>query len=476
MISSLLQLFNPIALVASAAVIIPVLIHLWNIRKGKTLKVGSIALLAESSKQAARSRRITNWPLFLLRCLLLLLLAFLLAGPFWKPGKKQTAGWLLVSAPQLNKAYQQYGPEIDSLLTAGYELRDLSSARFDKIDADDTTGSVSQAEEPEIAYWSILKTLDAGMPAGFPVYLFPGSLLKDYAGPRPAVHLDLHWKPLKADRPTETIPFASYLTPEKRIKNITWTSSFTGNSYKEDSLASAPADTSPIRITIYAGRNNADGRYLKAAIDAISQFTERQIITSFQAVPQPQQLIFWLQETEPADEIFSALDSSGTLFTYDNGQGIQIFSPVDNGLHTIEGTRTQALFKYAAGPATGVSLWTLADGRPLLTAEKKDGKTIIHFKSRFNPQWTDLVWQEDFVKTLLPLVLRNPSKELKDLRGIDPLQSKPAITRKKLNRTNTSSLLHNEKDLSFAIWIAIVIVFIAERILAHHQTRQLKDA
>ncbi|HEX2847497.1 MAG TPA: BatA domain-containing protein [Chitinophagaceae bacterium] len=431
----MLQLVNPIALLALSAVIIPVLIHLWNVRKGKTFKVGSIALLAESSKQPARSRRIANWPLFLLRCLLLLLLAFLLANPFWESRKKNgAAGWVLVASDHLSGAYQQHQVLIDSLLKKGLELHTLSPG-FEKISLADTSSLHTSTESP----WALIRQLDAGLPKNFPVYLFASNQLKDYFEERPATQLDLHWNSLSMNT--------------------------------DKGLSTAP-DTSSIRITIYPGKNGTDAYYIKAALKAIGQYTGRDIIISSQPTGELQELVFWLQEEEPDENILSSLTPSGTLFQYDQGAGISIFAPFNNGLYTIDNNKDKAFYKYTSGPAAGNSIWTLSDGRPLLTTETRNGKKIIHFKSRFNPQWTDLVWQEDFVKALLPFVLPDASRKERNARQIDPLQASPRKINEEVYYHTGLSLFENKKDLSSALWIAIVIVFIAERLLAHHQIQQ----
>lgn len=471
------QLVNPIALFASAAVIIPVLIHLWNIRKGKTMKIGSIALLAESSRQPARSRRITNWPLFLVRCLLLVLLALLLAGPSWeKDQKNRSKGWVMISPHQLHYAYRQYSVMIDSLLQAGFELHALSPS-FEKTDLADTTESTAQAVQQTASTWALLKKLDAGLPKDFPVYLFSTSQLKDYHGERPAVRFNLHWQSIDTENNTTSEPFYSFITAEDKLKTIRWVTTTTGNYYEEDSVGTASSpDTTPVRITIYAGKNSTDAYYLKAAIRAISQYTGRDLVVSMEPANQPQQVIFWLQDTDAPEDILSALTPTGTLFQYDQGAGVPIFAPFNNGLYTLAENNGHAFYRYASGPSAGSSIWSLSDGRPLLTAEERNGKQIIHFKSRFNPQWTDLVWQEDFVRALLPVILSAPPAGLKDLRKIDPLQVMP----RKINRpaySHTADFpFEKSTDLSLAIWIAIALAFITERILAHRTPKQQQHA
>jgi hypothetical protein len=229
-----------------------------------------------------------------------------------------------------------------------------------------------------------------------------------------------------------------------------------------------------VQITIYPGKNNTDAHYIKAAIKAIGQYTGRDIIINSQPTGQPQQLVFWLQEEEPGENILASLTPSGTLFQYDHGAGISIFAPFNDGFYTIADNKDKAFYKYASGPSSGASIWSLSDGRPLLTAEEKNGRKIIHFKSRFNPQWTDLVWQEDFVRKLLPFVLADASKEKMDTRQIDSLQALPRKTSETYGHSGLS--FEKKKDLSLILWIVIVIVFIAERFLAHHQIKHQKDA
>src|SRR5476651_1205398 len=103
-------LVSPIWLFALAAIGIPVIIHLWNIRQGKTLKVGSIALFTQSSPKSSRSFKLMDVLLLLLRCLLLILLAILLAMPLWQQHLQNTKakGWLLIPKEHLTQAYQHF--------------------------------------------------------------------------------------------------------------------------------------------------------------------------------------------------------------------------------------------------------------------------------------------------------------------------------------------------------------------------------
>ena len=72
---------EPFLLWGSLAVIIPVAIHFWHQKRGKLLPWAATQWLTERNQQQSRGLRLDNILLLLLRCSLLLLLAFLLARP-----------------------------------------------------------------------------------------------------------------------------------------------------------------------------------------------------------------------------------------------------------------------------------------------------------------------------------------------------------------------------------------------------------
>ncbi|WP_162915395.1 BatA domain-containing protein [Paraflavitalea soli] len=510
----MLQLLNPIALVAAAAVIIPVLVHLWNVRTGKTLRVGSIALLATSARRRASSLRITNWPLFLLRCFLLLLLAFLLARPVWNntPTANKQAGWILVPARQLATAHAHYGPRIDSLLAAGLELHDLGTG-FEKLQLQDTLQYSTSTPDKStlLPPWSLLKVLDVQLPKAFPVHVFTDNRLSAYQGDRPHTQLAIHWNSFATGDSMYRSPALQWVTPNGKIRHIEWVSTPAGNYYRESMTGAAltgDIDTSIIRIGIYPGKNMADAQYVKAALQAIAQFTGRRITTTLlsagQAPATAQNIVFNLDEQQhvglnlskssTTDNLLSYIAPKGTLFQYDTGDAIAGASWAQEGnLITGEGLQHK-VYRFTGGAAKGTPLWTLANGQPLLTMTAAEGRRVYHFKSRFNPAWSDMVWEGDFVQTLLPLVLAAPViPDAVDLRIIDEQQSaigsretaigpvdgreQSAVDLADRQEQGADSLLKDSaKDLSFIIWIAAFILFAAERLLTHRQQQIKQDA
>lgn len=514
----MLQLLNPIALLASAAVIIPVLVHLWNVRTGKTLRVGSIALLATSARRRASSLRITNWPLFLLRCFLLLLLAFLLARPVWNntPKANAQAGWILIPARQLATAHTHFGARIDSLLAAGLELHNLGTG-FEKLQLKDTLQYNTSAANNSalLPPWSLLKVLDAHLPNAFPVHVFTDNRLSSYQGNRPLTRLGIHWNSFSMGDSLYRSPALQWVTPNGKIRNIEWVSTPAGNYYTESIAGAALTgniDTAIIRVGIYPGKNIADAQYVKAALQAIGQFTGRRMTTTIlqtgQAPATAQNIVFNLDEQlnvgqssrrmtgkpSTTDNLLSYIAPKGILFQYDSGHTVTGASWLQEGSLTTGESIQHKIYRFTNSPATGIPIWTLANGQPLLSMTEQEGKRVYHYKSRFNPAWSDMVWEGDFVQTLLPLVLSAPVfTDAVDLRTIDDEQAVPGnnnqhteyrIQNTEVNTSETgdgdqetkSFIQRDTRDLSILVWITAFILFAAERLLTHRQQQIKQDA
>ena len=76
-----MQFVEPFLLWGALTVVIPVAIHFWHQKQGKPLPWAATQWLTESQQQQSRGIRLDNILLLLIRCLLLILVAFLLAQP-----------------------------------------------------------------------------------------------------------------------------------------------------------------------------------------------------------------------------------------------------------------------------------------------------------------------------------------------------------------------------------------------------------
>ncbi len=85
-------------LAGAAAIIIPILLHLRDRHPPELIRVGSVADLAPAAA-VQRRRRFDDIPLLLLRCLVIILAAVLMAGPQLDDGSGTPGARIVVAVP-----------------------------------------------------------------------------------------------------------------------------------------------------------------------------------------------------------------------------------------------------------------------------------------------------------------------------------------------------------------------------------------
>jgi len=79
-----MSFLNPLMLWSTLAVGIPIFLHFWHQKKGKLLPWAATQWLTEKDLQPSKGVRLYNILLLIVRCLLIILLAFILAKPLFK--------------------------------------------------------------------------------------------------------------------------------------------------------------------------------------------------------------------------------------------------------------------------------------------------------------------------------------------------------------------------------------------------------
>jgi len=458
-----LQLLYPIGLLALAGLIIPVIIHLWSVKQGKTLKIGSIALLGESANTSSKSIKITDLLLFFLRCLILILIAFLLAQPYLKKTSKITknSGWILMDKNQFNKIYGSNKKTVDSLLNLGFELHNFNLG-FHQFLLKDSL--LKANESSSLSYSSLFNQLNKQVPSGYPVYLFADYQLKNFDSNLPKPSFKLIWKEIEN---TDTLK--------------TWSTKFLGKTYEgkstptQTSYSTQTTQDLPVISVLIYDPLGTDSKYIKAGLGAISDFTKRKI--EFKnwnnSAKVKADVGFWLSDQPISTSDLSKLKDGARFLNYQKGK----VSIENSNLH-IDETEDQAIElrkRIAPENLSGEIIWTDGFGQPILVSESSFKKKQFHFCSRFNPQWTDLVWSEQFVKALIPIVLGNQNAKdfgfednSLDQRTIDKTQFNEAKIGKSSNYIKTES-----KNLDYLLWLIAFMVLIIERILSFRKKANL---
>ncbi len=235
--------------------------------------------------------------------------------------------------------------------------------------------------------------------------------------------------------------------------------------------ATVNLDTAALHIIIYTGGNTSDAGYLKAAIDAVRQFTGRNITLTLTddagKLPPGQDWLFWLSPRPVPADI-----NAKNIFEYADGKEADAqtwlvpqynFAP---GRNAIEVNK-----ELMADKTTGneEALWRDGLGNVVLSRETEPVNRYRFF-GRFNPSWNGLAWSIRFPQLLLELLVpENNTAPIKDSRMIDtaqmqPLEPKDAAGSKLLAKPST--------DVSNFLWLVAALIFLLERTVAHRNKKE----
>lgn len=475
-----MALLYPIGLFALAGLVVPVIIHLWNIKQGKTLKIGSILLLGKSSSSSSKSYKITDWLLFVLRCLILVLITMMIAQPFFSRnfGKDEHKGWVLIDKSQLASTWKTERKALDSLLKLGYELHDFSVG-FKELNLSDTlqntaSGEIPTLSEPQVTYSSLIAQLNKILPADFPVYLYSDHRQNRLGDEIQTVSFDLKWVE------TEGADSVSTWMTNAGNKVLEGRSTPSSITYK---LINTDHQPEAYNIMIYVGNNTTDATYLEAALNAIGQFSGRDLkIETLKGVGDASiakaDLIFWFSDRSSSALLKQGMKKGASLFTYEAGKIVRNASLIsfDN---TNSGTPSEITLtnRIIAKSYPGKALWKDGSGTPVLSVENKDNYSHYHFYSKFNPQWSDLVWNEQFVKAIMPIVLKKDENLGFEDRAADQrVWNKDLKTTLSERGSKSTDVISTQTSLTTTIWICALILFIVERMLSLYVRKETINA
>ncbi|WP_262511070.1 BatA domain-containing protein [Chitinophaga flava] len=431
----MLHLLQPIWMILTAGIAVPVLIHLWHRRPGRVLKISSVQLLAASSVRHARSWRLSEWWLLLLRCLLILLLALLLACPVWRKPitARNTKGWVITE----KAVYPAFSQRIDSLMGAGFQLHTADTS-FTLLQHP----SALPPDTSALSYWQLLQMLPQKIPADLPVYLFTSNRLARFEGIKPDVALALHWYAATPADSVDNWNGYTYLTNNDSLRILKGHSTPAGTTWQiQDTLQQG--DTTALYCTIYTDKYLADARYLEAALQAVQQYTRRKIkiqtIRQRDALPAKQDWLWWL-----SDSSLPANARAARIIRYASGTAQPLTA-------WIAGSAIP-LYKRLPVKDTAAVLWKDSYGAPLLTQQT----LYIHL----DPSWSELVWSSEFPQRLLDLMFPAVPDKKHDRRMIDPQQlQQPSIQ----PAAKVASIPQQETSLENINWILLFLIFCMER-------------
>ncbi|WP_074409186.1 BatA domain-containing protein [Aquimarina megaterium] len=416
--------------------IVPIAIHLWSKKEGKTIKIGSIQLLDESDSKQTSSVQINELWLLLLRLLLISTLVMIIAEPQIKR-KVTTVPITYIIEPSLLE-YEEVNTILDTIETEA-PIR-LLQPGFPEYQNDPTY------EIPTVTpgYWQLareMETLETDS-----IVVVTNAFVSGIKGKRPQLHKNISWVILDPEKPTKNILSAtkkedaiqllSVLSDAQHVsfeKGLVATSSNRIEFNKEkDSIVflvngnqeQHPLITEPsVRILVfYDDSLSAEKTYVEAAYRAISKHLNTPI--NVRAVQNIDTIhldafntVIWLSKDETPQ-------TSSTLLLY----------KPDDLSHNI--------------------------------IEKGSSKETFYLTKPLN---TERVVNEYFAEHLLAILNRNEGLEEKiksyDKRVIHVGELLPIVTTDvKKNKDNSTTL-----ELSKGLWFLCILFLITERIIAKYR-------
>ncbi|ALI99176.1 BatA domain-containing protein [Rufibacter tibetensis] len=443
------QFLNPAWLWAAASVAVPIAIHLWNKKPPHTVLVGSIRWLQPSESRKLSSLRLTEPWLLLLRCLLLVLLAGVLAGPIWKHEVPAVQEKHVYLHPELlhSRYLPQIAATVDSLAFKGWQVHRLQPS-FPKLALNEETPlqtfqSDSLPSDTTNA-WAMLRVLNRSLPPNAQAWIFATDLLRHQRGELPSVRSGITWVPVSVPQTNTWLQEAYYTTSgqlllrfgksdaqevtflERKVAKpiagqtitvpdapaVKFTSHATTDSLTllDGARNSIPLPKQLLQVLVrHSKSRQADARYMRAALQTALKY--KGIAYTLTLSSEPQALpytgpdwVFWLTDEPlapflarfPEKKLKTLQDAPGGGRIQKAESWLQISSiaqPVP--LHQ----RTSASKKLAAEV-----LWQDGFGNPMLTQEQDSLQTHYRFYSRFHPAWNDLPNTGHFPELLLRLL------------------------------------------------------------------------
>jgi hypothetical protein len=414
---------------ALAALVVPLVIHLFSRGRRRRVKVGSVRHLSGTESRALRRLRPTGWLQLLLRALLLAALAAALTGPCWQARERAGEGstWVLID-PELVAAgdSRPLGTALGSRLETAVEKAD--SVRLLAPGLPTADEALSLVPGP-IDAWSLLREADMLAPSGIRFLVFTLDRAELLRGRRPRLARPVEWEVLADPEPNrwlqrvvvrhdQTIEvtvgdsraggtrFATHRwnradapPPELSL----WLDEESGtlglatlDRYGRDDQVELPERSSPLRLAFVVGEERqGDARYLRLAARAVGEFLGR--------------------EVEIVEEDSGPVDLEvrlGDMTVRSESSGV-VLADLEKPWQGCEGRAVATSLAAdrpiriarcaAAGPEAEEAVWW-ADGwgRPFLALDA--ATSTYRLRGRFDPRWSDLVAGPVLPRLLLTLL------------------------------------------------------------------------
>jgi hypothetical protein len=510
---------NP-SLLPLLALLVPLAIHLWNRRPGREVAVGSLRWLTAGANRRLRNLRLEQWPLLLLRLLLLVGLVGALAGPAWRPRRTLGRGQILV-APALagSPALAAERPHLDSLRRRGYGLRWLAPGlpgisptawRADSLGAPADSIRAQDHLAATMDFYAERIQLAADSLAGQPLLALTPATLRGNSSTRRPLPAGVTWRVLPLAAQATWLQAASGSPDSLRLllgrgseaqvtfRTVRVARPAAGGQVPVPDLGAmryqpatdqqaaqlrTAADSGAVTVApatlhvwmVAPAAQATEARVLRAALRAVALGLPGRLDLTVAATPpdtaRAPDWLFWLADAPVPAAWRTAVRRGTRLWQFPTGAGradtTQLSLPAL--------TSPVAVWRRTLTISTGQPLWRDGLGRPLLTIETLGRGATYQLTTRLAPAWSELASSPDLPALLLEVL--HPAFDAAgqqrlathDPRRLDPTQLLPATQRS--GARSAPPAFGPPRDLRPWLVLAMLVLFGLERWLAGRAAR-----
>ncbi len=508
-------------MLALLGLLVPLAIHLWNRRPGRTVQVGSVRWLAATANRRLRSLKLEQLWLLLLRAAVVAVLAVAVAGPAWQQPAPPARGQVLVSPELLTAAtLPSVRPLVDSLRRRGYEVSRLETG-FPLISPDEWTALVANPAASDTAGYSAepgflwARAAQAAQHfADRPVHLLTTGKLADVQGTRPNLPPNLTWQLLPTQDSGAWVQAAG-LSGADKLRLLIGRSDEEKTTFQAVTVA-RPAVAGPLavpglpalryetrpsnqaiirlaadsvaipvqeamRLRVYYSPDQAeDARYLAAALRAAgSGLLVPPVITVSATAPSSSDSltwVCWLSDAPMPAAWKSRVGKGLNWWQQAAGPGVPVTTSFGTaGAETLIPVSRRDT---AATLPSGTAVWADGSGQAVLSRRAEGRGQVYTLHTRLNPAWSGLPDSPELPALLLEL-LRAPIATLdlapNDQRTISPSQVQAAIQPGPASSKNAPQKAAQPAPDTFTdlrAWAVLVaaLLFGLERLLARRRS------
>ena len=424
---------NPTYLWALLGLTVPIAIHLWSKKEGKTIKIGSVQLLRKADTKQSSSIKLNEFWLLVLRLFLISILVLIMSNVHVKKNVDNTAITYIIESSLLQNK------EIKSILdtiSTDVSIRLLQND-FPAID-------LEADHKLDLAipnYWQLAKEMHSILSDS--IIVFTNAYQSGFKGLRPEIGKHIEWIPISIDKTSEQLLEANQFN--KQLELLVMNASDQHVSFNKELL-----------------QINNPKIKLNTSKDSVFYLENWRAINTKETI---QVLLFY-----DANFISEANYIKAGFKVVSNYLNQNINLVKTNEIDQVNDEEFDIIIWFSEKPILKtkgkVLLFELNQFADQLI-EESSIQGVYHLTKNLD---TENIEKDHLPEQLIQLLDLNPTIEKKiyqhDIRVLDKQAMIPVYTDQKLEKSNTNSL-----SITKSLWVLFILLVASERILSYYRSQ-----